>query len=256
MKQLPAEGSRGVDTFSVAVIEEVESFDVLLEAFWRIEAEHRPQGRCFLTLDDLGQCMYTSGHARSMYGLDEGVDYPEDDTPEVLAAYEAARFQAGRAAFRDPARAVSWEAVCGSLAVEPGDVDALVELNLDPDLVRDSEHVVQCLPTEDGTDLLAGIPNGYFSSDWDPFHCHAIARRLNERHGYALFGIGAATLGFLSTIDPDARDWDALVADLQELYGHPDSSAWSELALALRESVVLLLGYSEDFAALVEQTAD
>ncbi|MEY9855483.1 hypothetical protein ABH935_001087 [Catenulispora sp. GAS73] len=49
-----------------------------------------------------------------------------------------------------------------------------------------------------------------------------------------------------------SSDWNPF----QALYGHPDSSAWSELALALRESVVLLLGYSEDFAALVEQTAD
>ena len=252
VKQLPAEGHRGVDTFSVAVFEDVESFDALLGAFRRVEAEHRQRGRCFLTLDDLGQCLYTSGHARSMYGLDEGVDYPEDDTPETITAYESALFQAGRAALRDPARAVSWESVCGSLAVEPDDIDALVALNRNPDLVRDSEHVVQCLPTDDAVDLLAGLPNGYFSSDWNPFHCYAIARRLNERHGYALFGIGAATLGFLSTIDADARDWDVLIADLQELYEHPESSAWTELVPALRESPVLLLGYAEDFAALTQ----
>lgn len=254
--QLPAGENRGVDTFSVAVIEDVESFDALLATFRRIEAERREQGRCFLTLDDPGQCMYTSGHARSAHGLDDGVDYPEDDTPEAVAAYELAQFHASRAALGDPARAVSWGSVCGSLVVDPGDIDALVALNRDPDLVRDSEHVVQCLPTDDAVDLLADIPNGYFSCDWNPFQSHAVARRLNERHGYALFGIGAATLGFLSTAEADsesdARDWNALLSDLQELYGHREASAWSELIPVLRESPVLLLGYGEDFAALAK----
>ena len=249
---LPAEGHRGVGTFSVAVIESAGSFDALMEAFRRVEADHRRQGRCFVTLDDLGQCLYTSGHARAMYELDEGIDYPQEDTPEALAAYEVARFHVGVTVLRDPARVVAWETVCGSLAIEPEDIDALVALNHRPDLVLDDQHVVQCLPTDDAADLLADIPNGYFAADLSPFDNHAIARRMSERHGYALFGVGAATLGFFSTIGADERDWDALLADLQQLYGDQGAVAWAELVPVLRESRVLLLGYTEDFAALTE----
>lgn len=54
---LPAEGHRGVDSFSVACIHDATSFSQLLDVFGKVEAEHRQQGRCFLTLDtvDLGE---------------------------------------------------------------------------------------------------------------------------------------------------------------------------------------------------------
>ena len=249
---LPAEGSRGVDTFSVAVIERAESFGALLGVFRGVEAEHRGRSRCFVTLDGLNQCLYTSGHARDANELDEGVGYPEKDTREALAMYDAALFTAVGAALRRSGGAASWESVCGSLVVASDDVDALVAMNRDPGCVLDKRHIVQCLPTDDGADLLANIPNGYFDGDLDPFQCHAVARRLSERHGYEMFGIGASALGFLSVVDSGERDWDALVGDLQELYGRRDSGAWEGLVPLLRESPVLLLGYTEDFAALVE----
>jgi len=249
--QLPAEGSRGVDTFSVAMIERAESFGALLEAFRRIAAEHRARGRCFVTLDSLNQCLYTSGHARDANDLDGAVEYPEKDTREALAAYDAELFKAVGATLRKFSAARSWESVCGSRVVASDDVDALVAMNRDPGCVLDKCHIVQCLPTDDAADLLANIPNGYFDGDLDPFQCHSLARRLSDRHGYALFGIGASTLGFLSEIDAQERDWDALIADLQELHGHQDSAAWDALVPLLRESPVLLLGYTEEFAALV-----
>ncbi|WQB72884.1 hypothetical protein SCD75_13850 [Prescottella equi] len=61
---LPDAGHRGVNRLSVAVVTEAQSFDALLAAFREIEAAHRNDGRCFLTLDDPNQCLYTSGHAR------------------------------------------------------------------------------------------------------------------------------------------------------------------------------------------------
>ncbi len=75
---------------------------------------------------------------------------------------------------------------------------------------------------------------------------------MRERHGYELVGIGASTLGFLSVVDPEQRDVDALIADLRELYGQRDADAWNELGAVLRGSLVLLLGYTENFADLTE----
>ncbi|MDH6680283.1 hypothetical protein M2284_004509 [Rhodococcus sp. LBL1] len=253
LRALPEEGRRGVNHLSVALIADAKSFDALLAAFWRVEAAHRHDGRCFLTLDDPNQCLYTSGHARAKHELDGDITYPDDDTDDALAAYDTAVFESARAALRDPDRVVRWEDVGSSLVTAPSDIEALVALNRDPGLVVDDVHVVQCLPTADDTDLLADLPNGYFACDWTPFECHTVARRMGERHGYALVGIGASTLGFLSVLDPEQRDVDALIADLRELYGQPDADAWNELADVLRSSSVLLLGYTEDFAEITEE---
>lgn len=249
---LPDAGHRGVNRLSVAVVTEPQSFDALLAAFRGIEAAHRNDGRCFLTLDDPNRCLYTSGHARGKHDLDGGVEYPDDETDEAVLAYDTAVFESARAVLTDPDRAVRWADVCGSLVTAPSDIDALVALNRDPGLVVDDVHVVQCLPTEDDIDLLADLPNGYFGGDWTPFESCTVARRMRERHGYELAGIGASTLGFLSVLDPEQRDVDALIADLRELYGQRDADAWNELGAVLRGSSVLLLGYTENFADLTE----
>lgn len=250
---LPAEGVRSIDSFSVARICDPASFSELLGAFRKVEAEHRQQGRCLLTLDDVDQCLYTSMHALEAHHLDDGIDYPEHDDPAARAAYDAALFRAVSAALRDPVRARTWDEV--SLFTEPSDIDALVALNRDPGLVLDDVHMVQCLPADDDTDLLANIPNGYFKGDWTPFDCHAVARRIGAQHGYALFGIGASTLGFHSAVGLEERDLPALVADLQHLYGYHDSPAWTDLATVLRSSPVLLLGYTEGFAEATEASS-
>ena len=247
---LPAEGHRGIDSFSVARITGATSFSELLDAFRRVEAEHRQRGRCFLTLDFLNQCLYTSGHAIGAHNLDDGVDYPEDDDPAAQAAYETALFRAVSAVLHTRDR--KWKKVAGKLFTDPSDIEALVRLNRDPGLVLDDVHVVQCLPTDDDVDLLANIPNGYFVCDWTPFDCYAVVRRISGRHGYALFGIGASTLGFLSVADPGERDLSALITDLRQLYGHSDSSAWADLAAVVESSPVLLLGYTEGLAETVE----
>lgn len=249
---LPAEGHRGVNRLSVAVITAAQSFDALLAAFRRVEAAHGGDGRCFLTLDDPNQCLYTSGHARGKHDLDGDVQYPDDETDDAVRAYDTAVFESARTVLTDPDRAVRWEDVCGSLVTVPSDIDALVALNRDPGLVVDDVHVVQCLPTRDDIDLLADLPNGYFAGDWTPFESYTVARRMRERHGYELAGIGASTLGFLSVLDPEVRDVDALIADLRELYGQRDADAWNELGDVLRGSPTLLLGYTENFADLTE----
>ena len=248
---LPTDGHRGIDRYSVACIHGATSFAGLLEAFRSVEVEHHQRGRCFVTLDDLNQCLYTSGHAISAHHLDDGVDYPEADDPASRAAFEAASFRAASTVLRDPTRSRAWEDVVGALATEPADIAALVALNRRPASLLDDVHVVQCLPTDDDADLLADIPNGYFTGDWTPFDCRTVVHRISRQHGYRFFGIGASLLGFLSVVDPGERDVPALVADLRRLYGHADDDAWADLAAVVESAPVLLLGYTEGFAAVV-----
>lgn len=250
---LPHEDHKGVDTFSCALILKPAGFDDLLDAFWKIEAAQRTRGRAFLTLDDANQCLYTSGHARGKHDLDAGLDCPEHDDAKAVRDYEVVLLQAARAALRDPNRSLAWEQVCESLHASEADIDALAELNRSPALVLDTVHVVQCLPVQDGVDLLANLPNGYFEGDWSPFACHAVALRLRERHGYELFGIGARMLGFMRLGSADHLATQALIDDLRGLYGHADAPAWIHLAATLAESPCLLLGYTEDFADLAAE---
>lgn len=247
---LPCDAHRGIDRYSVALITGATSFDDLLHEFRKI-AQSRT-GMTFLTLDDLDQCLYTSGHARERYGLGADVVYPDNDSVEARESYEAAVFAASQVKLNAAEAMVEWDGLFGTLATVEADVDALVKLNRNPGLLLDDVHVVQNVPADGYASLLAEIPNGYFSGDWTPFQNLAVTRRLVERHGYVPMGIGARTLGFVSTVDhPGQRDISALIADLQHLYGHSGSSAWQELAQILGASSTLVIGYSEDFAELV-----
>lgn len=246
---LPREGYRGLDSLSLALIRRPADLPGLLAAFRRLAAEH-PGGRCYLTLDDVNQCAYTAGHAREKYALAAGIDYPEEDGAEALARFDAAVFAASARALRDPARTVAWE----ELRADPGDeedIAILRRLNDNPEVLLEEVHVVQRVPSDADEDLLASLPNGYFDGDRTPFDCAAIIRRLVSRHGYALLGIGASTLAFHRTGAAPA-DIPELLADLRHLYGAPDSAHWEGLARRLATSGLLILGYTENVADLLD----
>ncbi len=247
---LPSDGHRGIDRYSVALITGAASFVDLLDEFRKIA---KPlTGLTFITLDNLDQCLYTSGHAINRYGLDVGVAYPDNDSVEAREGYEAAVFAGSQMRLNDPESMVEWDELSGTLVTVEADIDALVELNRNPGLLLGDVHVVQNVPVDGDSSLLAGIPNGYFEGDWTPFQNLAVTRRLVKWHGYVPWGIGASTLGFVNTFDhPGQRDIPALIADLQHLYGHPELSAWQELAQILGASSTLILGYADDFAELV-----
>ena len=247
--QLPSEGRRGIDHYSIALITQPATFSTLRDEVLRLSALN--SGRTFVTLDNLSQCLYTSGHAVNRHDLDGDVEYPDDDSRSALDDYEAAVFATSLAVLNAPETSVAWSELSDALVTAEADIDALVELNRHPERLLDDVHVVQSVPDSGVLSLLANIPNGYFESDWTPFQSLAVTRRLAERHGYEPWGIGASTLAFLSVLDdPAERDAAALVADLQHLYGHSGVQAWTELSEILAEKPILILGYTEDFAEL------
>lgn len=247
---LPADGRRGVDQHSVALIVEPTSWSAVLDALSELEASTASDERLLLTLDNLPQCLYTSGHARNRHDLDGDVEYPDDDSPTALYSYEAAVIRTALHALHDPGRAESWE----SLAADPTDttvVDALAVVNRQPERLFETTHVVQRAQVPTPADLLASIPNGYFEGDWSPFASHTVARRMHDQHGYALIGVGASTLAFQRTAAA-SPDPTALIADVQHLYGAADSPAWDKVRDAVTDSPILVLGYAEDFVELAD----
>lgn len=85
-----ADGRRGLDRFSVALIKGASSFAELFDAFQQVGAGQVANGRSFVTLDDLNQCLYTSGHAANEHGFGDDLDYPDDDDAKAVDTYEAA----------------------------------------------------------------------------------------------------------------------------------------------------------------------
>lgn len=81
------DGRRGLDRFSVALIKGASSFAELFDAFQQVGAGQVANGRSFVTLDDLNQCLYTSGHAANEHGFGDDLDYPDDDDAEAVDTY-------------------------------------------------------------------------------------------------------------------------------------------------------------------------
>lgn len=249
---LPDPRNGGIDRYSVAVVREPASVTELLDAVLRISADG--EGRAFAILDDVDQCVYTSGHAINGHDLDAGVVYPDDDSPEAVDRYEADLFAAVLAALRASDGAANWASIPDEFVTVAEDIDALVSLQRDPSVLLEAMHLVQRVPESSVDALLANVPNGYFSGDWTPFQSRAVTRRLYDRYGYEPWGIGARTLAFHRPAGDLSSDLvGPLITDLQHLYGQQDSSSWAELANLIEHSAILILGYTEDFAELVTE---
>ncbi|GAA2010957.1 hypothetical protein [Brevibacterium samyangense] len=250
-----------IDSFSRWRIENPDSLEDVLAFLDRAagdDAENTVHHRFLVTLDALDQCVYTSMHAAE----DEALrldDVEVEDTPESLHAFDRAQLAHIVSRFTDPAFRVEAPSLIGRLPAEDADIEVLARLNTDPDDALDAVLMVQALPLEHvgdpdddpsghSADLLAGLPNGYFSDDLDVFENHALVRHLAGEYGYRLFGIGASLLGLVrpEPLGPEAAAH--LTGDLARLYGGAEAPAWSDFTAAVSSGRVLLVGYTSGFA--------
>lgn len=235
-----------IDAFSHVLLSDSPTLDEVLDCLASLHMAD-PRHRYLCTLDDVGQCRYTSMHASD----DERIALYEDEDPatpeDALAARE--RLLAHVVAqLEHSTHRLEWTALAGTLMCSNEDTEALVAANATPDLIIDDVVCVQQVPVASDDLLIAALPNGYFSADWDIFQNHALLRHLQERHGYRLFGLGASWLGFQRDRAPSPAETSALVADLQRVYAAGTHGTWSELAATLANRTTLLLGYTEDFS--------
>ena len=177
-------------------------------------------------------------------------------TPPPAARRRAddARVAHVAAALDDTKLRVAWDELPGERLGGEADVAALVEVNRNPDGFLDDVVLVQRVPVPRDDLAVAGIPNGYFTADWDVFQNHTIIRRM-ATHGYRHVGIGASLLGFDRPAAPSFDEAQAVVADLKHLFGAPGAAGWAELTALLPQRRLLLLGYTENFPDLVGNLA-
>lgn len=235
-----------IDAFSHALLGDSPSLNEMLEYLASLQTAD-PRYRYLCTLDDAGQCRYTSMHASN----DERIALYEDEDPatpdDALAARERLLAHV-IAQLEHSSHRLQWTALAGTLLCNDADIEALVAANAAPDLIVDEVACVQQVPVDRHDLLIAALPNGYFSADWDIFQNHALIRHLQEYHGYRLFGLGASWLGFQRDSAPSPAEASALVADLQHIYAAGTDDTWSQLATTLAARTTLLLGYTEDFS--------
>jgi len=206
----------------------------------------QPQYRFLCTLDDLQQCFYTSGHALSRIEFDYE-DYDYEDAVAVHA-HEVQELHHLAALLDDPGKRVAWGDILGEVWLEADELGALVALNLEPDRVLDEVVYIKRLPVPRDDLLIAGLPNGYFTSDLGVFQNHALIRRMQDQHGYRFFGIGASWLGFVRDTPLEPARGQALTTDLAALYGLEGSEPeWQVLSGIWQASPYMLLGYTSQF---------
>lgn len=245
---------RPVDSFSCRRLSGAPTLAQVLEVLEHLRAAE-PEQRFLCTLDDLNQCCYTSGHAGDDDRLTVDSRDVDFDDPQSVHAYESARLAHVVKQLQDSPARLDWTAVHGALAIDADDIQALAEMNRDPQRVLDDIVYVQRLPVANDGLMIAGLVNGYFSADLDVFQNHAVIRHLQDRHGYRFFGIGASWLGFLRAEPLRADEAGQLVQDLADLYGcriDEAETAWHGLAQTVQTSKVLLLGYTENFSDFLE----
>lgn len=236
-----------IDAFSHALLTDAPTLDEVRTCLASLRAGDE-RHRYLCTLDDAGQCRYTSMHASD----DERIALHDDEEPATPADALLSR-QRGLVhvvtQLEQSRHRLHWTALAGTLICNDQDIEALLTANGSPDRIVDDVVCVQRVPVARDDLLIAALPNGYFSADWDVFQNHALICHLQQQYGYRLFGLGASWLGFQRDAAPDAAQAAALVADLEQVYAAGTGQVWAALATTLTARATLLLGYTENFSA-------
>jgi hypothetical protein len=234
------------------IIKELPSFDALLEVYHQFKQDH-PEQSVIVTLDDLGQAEYTSTHATMTHDLDNteghdlsGIDASAFENGEHIGYLSTpSEFFIRKENFILQVKDIGFSDACErGLTIEPSEILVLEKIKKSPLDYLDQHILVKIVPVSISYEAICGFPNGYFSSDLDPFENYAVAKHLYEKYGYEFFGIGASLLGFIRNRPLEEQEVTALVTDLIALY-NSDESIYDSLLALVKDSNYLILKYTE-----------
>jgi len=237
------------------LITEVESFGQLVRKCDELAKEF-PSNSILVSLDNLGQSQYTAMHSAMANNLDETeghdlsrVDRSAFEEGEHIGYLSTpSEFFIREENFKFQARDVTFEDACSKgLGLDDSELTVLENIHATPEMVLDKNVVAWVVPVSDPALALCASPNGYFSSDLNPFENYALASHLYKEYGYTLFGIGASCIGFRQGYPlPNARA-EVLAQDITRLYSCPeDKRRDKRIVNMLRMSDFLFLKYGEE----------
>ncbi|QNK78487.1 hypothetical protein H7F37_05275 [Winogradskyella sp. PAMC22761] len=239
--------------FDSFLIENIKSYEELMEVYQTYKQNH-PDKTIILTLDDLGQAEYTSGHACDYNALldTEGYDLSgldkacyDEDNEHLGHLSTPSEYFIIRENFLKQTKGIDFETVCKKdISNSEDDVLDLENINESPLAFLDQQVVLKILPVEQPYEGLTGFPNGYFDADFSPFENYALSKYLFETYNFELFGIGASFLGFIRNEPLKDSEIKALVTDLAKLYNTTESE-FEKLADIIKNKKHLFLRYTE-----------
>jgi hypothetical protein len=215
------------------VARNVSSLVGLVTELRALQAAH-PGKRILATLDSLHQACYTAFEAGEHRGY--------LSTPSEFPIRRANLLKQAKGLSPADLRGVLFWAEPG-MVNDPATINREAELALD--LAAEPVVLIQIVPVETAPEVIAALPNGYFTSDLNPMQNYVLAEHLRERFGLELFGIGARFLGFWRDQPLSAEQADDLAEDLVQIYTEAPDNAAVQLGQALRGRDLVLVRYTE-----------
>ena len=238
--------------FDSFIIENLNSFDELMEVY-KTYKQNNSDKTIILTLDDLGQAEYTSGHSIHSNDLDEtegfdlsGLDKACFEDGEHLGYLTTpSEFFIRKENILKQTEDINFNSVCEKeLTIDEDEILILEKINLSPFEYLDEQIILKIVPVEKSYEGICGFPNGYFSVDLNPFENYALARHLFEKYGFELFGIGASFLGFIRNGNLEENKVKELITDLSKLYNTTEKT-FDKFAEIVKNQNYLFLKYTE-----------
>lgn len=242
--------------FDTYVIDDLKSFDELFGVYEDYK-RNNPNKVIILTLDDLGQAEYTSGHSIHSYDLDETEGHDLSNLDEVCFENGEHRgylstpseFFIRKTNLLKQAKDIDFESVCDkNMTIDEDEMLILEGINQSPFEYLDEQIELKVVPVDKSYEGICGFPNGYFESDFDPFENYIIAKHLFENYQFELFGIGASILGFKRDNSLEESKLKELITDLSKLY-NTSEEAFDKFAEIIRDKKYLFLKYTEGLEA-------
>lgn len=205
---------------------EFNALDDVFKAIEEFDTKH-PNHLGLATLDDLGQAQYTSMHATMSNNLDDtenhdlsSVDSSAFEGEEHIGYLSTkSEFFIREKNFLVKADPITFSDVCQEgLTIDDDEISTLEKIHTVPLDYIDSEILIKIVPVKSSALTLSAFPNGYFSCDLGPFDNYALAKHLDEKFGYKLFGIGASLIGFKRANNLDGGSSYELGIDIAALY--------------------------------------
>jgi hypothetical protein len=226
------------------------TIEEIIDSYQQLSNQHKGNS-VLLTLDDLGQAEYTSSHATMTLNLDETEGYD-------LSTIDAAAFEDGKHIgylstpseffirknnFDKLVKGIVYTAVHQKdLSLNQEELERLIDVNTNPYSWIDESIIAKIVPVQKSYEAICAFPNGYFSCDLNPFENYVLAKRLHEKYGYMLFGVGASLLGFIKNEKLQEKEYKDLITDLSQLYSQPEVDIEK---IIINKSNLLFLKYTE-----------
>ncbi|KGK29811.1 MULTISPECIES: hypothetical protein [Cellulophaga] len=238
--------------FDSFLIENLNSFDEFIEIYEKYKHNNSDK-TIILTLDDLGQAEYTSGHSIHSNDIDEtegydlsGLDKACFENNEHLGYLSTpSEFFIRIGNFLKQTKDIDFKSVCErDLTIDEDEISILEKINLSPFEYLDEQIILKIVPVKKPYEGISGFPNGYFESDLNPFENYALSKHLFEKYNFELFGIGASFLGFIRNEKLGENKVKELIIDLSKLYKTTES-AFDRFSEIIKDKNYLFIKYIE-----------